>query len=94
MARPGAQIIAQGTDPYGTTDPVHLGYHEFNRRRGRLPGQLRLRLRYRDLSTSWFDYLVCSTEELERLVAGTPWRLADIDDADAPFYLATLRLDG
>lgn len=94
LARPGAQIIAQGTDPYGTSDPVHLGYHEHNRRRGRLPGQLRLRLRYRDLSTTWFDYLVCSAEELAELVAGTPWRLVDIDDADAPSYLATLRLVG
>jgi SAM-dependent methyltransferase len=94
LARSGAQIIAQGTDPYGTNDPVHVGYHEFNRRRGRLGGQLRLRLRYRDLSTAWFDYLVCSTDELGQLVAGTPWRLVDIDDADAPIYLATLRLVG
>jgi SAM-dependent methyltransferase len=94
MARPGATIIAQGTDPHGTTDPVHLGYHELNRRRGRLPGQLRLRLRYRDLSTDWFDYLCCSIAELDRLVAGTAWRLTDIDDADAPMYLATLRFAG
>jgi SAM-dependent methyltransferase len=94
LARPGAQVIAQGTDPYGTTDPVHLGYQELNRRRGRMPGQLCLRLRYRDLSTPWFDYLVCSAEELAGLVAGTPWRLVDVDAADAPFYLATLRLVG
>jgi SAM-dependent methyltransferase len=92
MARPGARIIAQGTDPYGTSDPVHVGYHEHNRRRGRLAGQLCLRLRYRDLSTTWFDYLVCSTEELARLVEGTPWCLDEVDDADAPIYLATLRL--
>jgi SAM-dependent methyltransferase len=94
MARPGARVIAQGTDPYGTSDPVHLGYHELNRRRGRLPGQLRLRLRYRDLSTDWFDYLVCSTEELAQLVAGGPWRLTDLDETDAPIYLATLTLSG
>jgi len=94
MARPGARVIAQGTDPYRTTDPVHLGYHELNRRRGRLPGQLRLRLRYRDLSTHWFDYLVCSPDELAGLVKDGPWRLADVDDADAPIYLATLVLAG
>jgi SAM-dependent methyltransferase len=94
MARPGAQVIAHGTDPYGTTDPVHTRYHERNRRRGRLGGQLRLRLRYRDLTTAWFDYLVCSVDELRALVAGTPWRLVDVDDADRPYYLATLRLAG
>ena len=94
MARPGAQIIAHGTDPYRTTDPVHTGYHELNRSRGRLGGQLRLRLRYRQLGTPWFDYLVCTPDELGDLVRGTAWRLVDVDDADHPYYLATLRLVG
>ncbi len=92
LARPGAEIIAQGTDPYGTTDPVQTSYHEGNRRRGRLGGQLRLRLRYRELATHWFDYLMCSPEELAGLVHGTAWQLVDVDNADAPYYLATLRL--
>jgi SAM-dependent methyltransferase len=92
LARPGARIVAQGTDPYGTTDPVHVAYHQYNRSRGRLGGQLRVRLRYRLLATEWFDYLVCSVDELEGLVAGTPWRLASIDDADRPYYLAVLEL--
>nr|WP_173084531.1 class I SAM-dependent methyltransferase [Phytohabitans rumicis] len=90
MAAPGAQIVAQGTDPYGTTDPVQVAYHEHNRRRGRLGGQLRLRLRYRELATDWFDYLVCSLDELAELIAGTGWRLTDVDNADAPYYLVTL----
>nr|BFE66732.1 hypothetical protein GCM10020092_000330 [Actinoplanes digitatis] len=34
LARPGAQIIAQGTDPYGTTDPVHVAYQRRNAERG------------------------------------------------------------
>ena len=92
LARPGAQIIAQGTDPYGTRDPVHTGYHERNRRQGRLGGQLRLRLRYRELGTEWFDYLVCSPRELAEIVQGSGWQLTDVDDRDAPYYLATLRL--
>lgn len=90
MASPGARVIAQGTDPYGTTDPVQVAYHERNRERGRLGGQLRLRLRYRELATDWFDYLVCSTAELAGLVAHTGWRVADLDNTDAPYYLATL----
>src|SRR5690348_3043780 len=27
MAAPGAIVVAQGTDPYGTDDPSHLAYH-------------------------------------------------------------------
>ena len=94
LARPGARIVAQGTDPYGTTDPVHVSYHRRNRDRGRLGGQLRLRLRYRLLATDWFDYLVCSPGELESLLAGTRWRPISIDAADRPYYLAVMELTG
>ena len=92
LANPGARIIAQGTDPYGTTDPEHVGYHQRNREKGRLGGQLRLRLRYRLLATAWFDYLNCSVAELDALLAGTRWRLTAIDDADRPYYLAVMEL--
>ena len=92
MARPGARVIAHGTDPFRTTDPVHTAYHRRNRERGRLGGQLRLRVRYREVSTDWFDYLVCTPDELRDLVEPTPWRLADVDTADDPYYLATLAL--
>jgi len=92
LANPGARIIAQGTDPYGTTDPVHVGYHQRNREKGRLGGQLRLRLRYRLLATAWFDYLNCSVAELDALLEGTRWRLTAIDDADRPYYLAVMEL--
>lgn len=94
LANPGARIIAQGTDPYGTTDPVHVGYHRHNRERGRLGGQLRLRLRYRLLATEWFDYLNCSPAELEQVIAGTRWRLKSIDADDHPYYLAVMELAG
>jgi SAM-dependent methyltransferase len=92
LANPGARILAQGTDPYRTTDPVHVGYHRRNRERGRLGGQLRLRLRYRLLATEWFDYLNCSIDELQALLAGTRWAVRAIDDLDAPYYLAIMEL--
>ena len=92
LANPGARLVAQGTDPYGTSDPVHVSYHRRNRERGRLGGQLRLRLRYRLLATEWFDYLSCSVEELESLLAGTGWRLKEVDDDDRPYYVAIMEL--
>jgi SAM-dependent methyltransferase len=94
LARPGARIIAQGTDPYGTSDPLHVAYHRGNRERGRLGGQLRLRIRYRKVASAWFDYLVCSTDELESLLDGTRWRLKSVDAADRPYYLAVMELSG
>ncbi|MBO3744106.1 class I SAM-dependent methyltransferase [Actinoplanes flavus] len=92
LAAPGARIVAQGTDPYGTTDPVQVAYHQENRARGRFGGQLRIRLRYRDVASDWFDYLNCSVDELEELLKGTAWRLKSIDDQDHPYYLAVMEL--
>lgn len=69
------RIVAETRDIYRTDDPAHLAYHERNRRRGRMAGQVRLRVRYRQIKTPWFDYLMVSPEELEELLAGTGWRL-------------------
>jgi SAM-dependent methyltransferase len=77
MARPGARIVGETLNPYSTTDPDHLRYHEANRRLGRLPGQLRLRVRDGQVVTPWWDYLFCTPEELDAVVAPTRWALTD-----------------
>jgi SAM-dependent methyltransferase len=83
------RIVAETRDVYRTDDPAHLAYHERNRRRGRLPGQVRIRVRYRQLKTPWFDYVMVSPAELEELLAGTGWQLArTIDSGD--MYVAVI----
>jgi len=69
-----------------------MSYHRRNRELGRFGGQLRLRLRYRLLATTWFDYLNCSVDELSGLLDGTRWRLKSIDEQDRPYYLAVMEL--
>jgi SAM-dependent methyltransferase len=78
LTTPGARIVASGLNPYTTDDPLHLAYHERNRARGRMGGHLRLRVRYRNLATPWFDYLLVSIPELEALLETTGWHLADV----------------
>ena len=94
MAAPGARIVGETADPYTTTDPIHLDYHDRNRMCGRLPGQLRLRVRHRRKVTPWWDYLLCVPDELEEVIAGTPWTLAGVEARpSAPGqWLATLLL--
>jgi SAM-dependent methyltransferase len=70
------RIAAASNDPTATDDPSHLAYQERNRSRGRLPGQLRLRVRYRDLTDAWFDYLIVSPDEMANIVEGTEWRIS------------------
>jgi SAM-dependent methyltransferase len=73
-----ARIIAVCYDPHRSEDPQNLAYQERNRRRGRLPGQLRLRVRYAAYATPWADFLMVSSSELEELVADTGWKLARV----------------
>ena len=51
------RILVGTLDPYDTDDPSHLAYHARNRQRGRMGGQVRLRIRHRDFATPWFDWL-------------------------------------
>ena len=95
--------IGETLNPYGTKDPGHLRYHDDNRALGRLPGQLRLRVRYLQLATAWMEYLLCTPEELESILAPTPWALTDTYAAEStepggPWppgqWTAVLRLHG
>ena len=70
------RIVGSNNDPYANNGAArHRDYHRRNRTRGRLPGQVRLRLRYRESTTPWVDWLFLSTRELEKLLEGTGWRL-------------------
>ncbi len=87
---PSGRIIAEVRDPYRTTDPEHLAYHSRNRSRGRLGGQLRLRVRYRYHAPPWFDYLFASPEEVRKIVGGSEWRVRAFLDDGGPQYCVVL----
>lgn len=91
ITSPGALIIAGATDPYTTTDPIHLAYLRRNRLRGRMSGQLRLRVRYRMTRGNWFDYLFASQEEVRALTARTGWEVREIVPSPGPGYVVILK---
>jgi SAM-dependent methyltransferase len=96
IARPGARIIGHGADPA----PIVSGDAELaaclrrNADLGRLPGELTIRIRHRDLATDWFGYLLCSPAELASLAEPAGWRLDRAEYADKANYLAVLTLRG
>ena len=50
IATEKGRIIAETRDSYKMDDPEHISYHEWSRER-RLPGQVRIRIRYRKYVT-------------------------------------------
>jgi SAM-dependent methyltransferase len=84
------RIVAASNDPYGTDDPAHVAYHERNRARGRMSGQLRLRVRYRNLIGPWFEYLIVSPAEMAEIVEGTGWQISRLVQDEGAYYVAVL----
>ena len=82
-----ARIIAESLDPYKTKDRSHLSYQRRNRRRGRMSGQVRIRIRYRTYATPWFDYLLVSKNEMRKILTGTGWRIQRFIDSTGPQYI-------
>lgn len=84
------RVIGESRNPHATADPQHLAYHARNRNLGRLPGQVRLRVRYGDDSTPWFDYLLVSPAELDLLLQESSWRRNHVIQGEGGLYIAVI----
>lgn len=90
MTTPTACIIAESRDPYLTTESDHRKYHKENRSRGRMSGQVRIRVRFKNLKTPWFDYLFVSKEEMEQVLNDTGWHVTEFLDSGGASYIGVL----
>jgi len=91
----GARILAGSTNPYGGGAPLLTrSYYFANRRGGRLPGQVRMRIRYRNDVSPWFSWLFVSRAEMRSLLRGTGWHQSRIlGGTPADPYVAVLEKD-
>jgi SAM-dependent methyltransferase len=77
-----AVIVADTLDPYKTDNPAHLAYHKKNKKKGRMGGQVRIRVRHKNYIGKWFDYLFVSKEEMNEIVKGTGWAVSEFMDLE------------
>ena len=82
MTSKDAVIIAETREPYMTDNPVHFRYHAWNRKRGRMPGQLHMRVRFMQYATPWYDYLIVSKDEMRDILQGTGWKAREFINAE------------
>ncbi|MFB0502311.1 MAG: class I SAM-dependent methyltransferase [Candidatus Bathyarchaeia archaeon] len=90
MTSPNALIVAESRDPYATDNPANLEYHRSNRERGRMGGQVRIRVRFRKYATPWFDYLMVSKEEMREILRDTGWKVKGFIDSEDSGYIAVI----
>lgn len=72
---PDGMIIAVTRNPYRTTKPEHLAYHQKNRIAGKPAGLLKLRIEYESEKGDWFGLLIVSLNELKTLIENTGWKI-------------------
>lgn len=90
ITAPDAQIIAGTRNPYLTTESAHLEYHRLNKRRGRMSGQLGMRVRFGKTVGEWFDYLFVSPTEMEEILKETNWQIKEFIEPEAASYFAII----
>lgn len=93
ITKPDALIIGATADPYNTVEPAHLAYHKMNRKKGRMSGQARIRIRYKNNAGDWFDYLLVSRKEMKEILKGTGWKVKKFIDSGGPQYIAVIIKD-
>jgi SAM-dependent methyltransferase len=90
ITSPKALIIAETTNPYKTDNPAHFAYHKLNKKKGRMAGQVRIRIRFGKYVGEWFDYLLVSKKEMKEILNGTGWRIKKFIDSKNSSYIAII----
>ena len=85
-----AILLAESINPYKTANPAHLEYQRRNRGRGRMPGQIRIRIRFQECIGPWFDYLFVSPDELNDIIEGTGWTARRFIKDEGPQFVAVI----
>jgi SAM-dependent methyltransferase len=83
-------IIASTLDPLKTDNPAHLSYHEINRRRGKPPGLVNIRIGFRGEYGDWFELLFVTEDELVEILETTGWTMERIYWSEGATYTAIL----
>ena len=86
-------ILAESVDPLQTDLSDHLEYQRLNRSRGKMPGQLKIRVLYRKFKTPWFEYLIVTQNEMKEILNGTGWRISRFITGKGPLYMAVIEKD-
>lgn len=89
LATDQGRILAGSYDPYHCASELAQQYQARNRTHGKLGGVERLRVRYRQYATPWYDALFASRDELVRLTDASGWVVGRFIDHGAG-YVAVL----
>ncbi len=84
-------LLIGDRNPYKFNGEIHEKYFRKNLRENKLPGQLKIKLIYKDLKSNWINFLLLSPKELRKLIKKTPWTLYEILNEENKDYVGILK---
>ena len=90
LVKSDGQIILNSLDVSRTNNPVHLSYHEANRRAGRYIGEIRMHFEYKGLKGPIHGWLHVDSETLTERGAKAGWFCDILNQEEDGNYLAKL----
>lgn len=90
LVKPDGQILLNSLDVRCTTNPLHLAYHEANRRTGRYVGEIRMHFEYKGLKGPIHGWLYVDSETLANHSSKAGWFCEIILQEEDGNYLAKL----
>lgn len=90
LLAPAGQLLLDSMDAGATTDPVHLAYHQANRRAGRYIGEIRMQFQFGGLTGPFCGWLQVDAGTLADEAARLGWTCDVIGRGAHGDYLARL----
>ncbi len=75
--KPRGYLLFTMIDPLDTTDEGHLRYQRQNRTKGRPPGLIRMRIKYKGAAEPWMHLWMLTDDELAALTSETGWTMVE-----------------
>ena len=90
ITSPKALILAGSDDFSNYNHPAFTDYYKLNEKRGRMPAQFRMRVRFRKYIGEWFDFLFVSPDQMKDILRDTGWKVRNIINSEDTKYIAVL----
>lgn len=91
---PNGLLIFSCRDPFNTDNPSHLTYHELNRKKGKSPGLVRIRIHYQNAIDKWWNLLLVDVNTVIKILENTEYQKISIyqNNTSPVYYIVAKKL--
>src|SRR3989338_9078774 len=75
LTSPDGVVLATGIEFQKTDSPEHISYHKRQIKRGHYPGEMKLRLEYKQHQSDWFPWLHIASHDLKTTLKHSVWHI-------------------